>query len=80
MQVIANEAHNHKTVVIQAREKDGTIETREVEPYSTRIKGGNTLFYGYCLKKAGMRSWYVVNIIRAEPTGNSFNPRFPVEF
>lgn len=82
MNVIATEARAHRTIVLTARESDGSSETREVEPYSLRPGGKDRpelrLFY-YCLKKDGTRNTYLSNIISAEPTGRPFSPRWPVE-
>lgn len=66
-------------LAITAREADGSVETREIEPYSLRPgKTGLRLFY-WCLKKQGTRNTYVSNILNVDPTGNSFSPRWPVE-
>jgi predicted DNA-binding transcriptional regulator YafY len=82
MDVIATEARAHRTIVLTARESDGSSETREVEPYSLRPGAKDRpelrLFY-YCLKKDGTRNTYLSNIISAEPTGRPFSPRWPVE-
>jgi hypothetical protein len=77
--VITAEARAGRTVLLTAREADGSVETREIEPYSLRPgKNGPRLFY-FCLKKQGTRNTYVSNIVSAQPTGNSFSPRWPIE-
>lgn len=77
--VIREEARARRTVMLTAREAEGSVETREAEPYSLRPgKGGPRLSY-YCLKKHGTRNTYVSNIISVEATGHSFDPRWPVE-
>ena len=79
MEVIRTEARAHRTVLIDGCELDGTRETREVEPYSLRSgKHGMRLMF-WCLKHGGTRGLLVDNIVGAEPTGNSFAPRWPVE-
>jgi predicted DNA-binding transcriptional regulator YafY len=82
MDVIVAEAREQRTVSLTARELDGSVETREVEPYSLRPGGQDRpeprLFY-YCLEKDGTRNTYVSNIISAEPTGQSFTPRWDIE-
>ena len=79
MTIVATEARAHRTVVIHAREKDGTRETREIEPYSLRRgKNGRLLFF-WCLKRDAIRSLRVRSITRAEATGRNFEPRYPVE-
>jgi predicted DNA-binding transcriptional regulator YafY len=76
---ISNAGHNLHTIIITAREEDGSIETREAEPYSYRNKGGHDLFFCYDIEKDGTRSFRVENIISVEETENSFTPRWPVE-
>lgn len=77
--IIASAGRNLKTIIITAREEDGSIETREAEPYSYRIKGGHELFFCYDIIKQGTRSFVVSRIISVKETNNSFNPRWPVE-
>lgn len=47
MDAISFAGKNLKTIIITAREKDGTIETREAEPYSYRFEAGSRFFYCY---------------------------------
>ncbi len=77
--VIASAGKNLHTILIRAREEDGSIELREAEPYSYRIKGGYELFFCYDIAKCGTRSFVVSRIISVEETGRSFTPRWPVE-
>lgn len=77
--IIASAGCNLKTIIITAREEDGSVETREAEPYSYRFKGGHELFYCYDIVKGGIRSFIVSNIISVQETNNSFTPRWPVE-
>jgi predicted DNA-binding transcriptional regulator YafY len=80
LELIRSEARAGRTVLLTAREADGSVETREIEPYSLRPgKAGERLFY-YCLKRQGTRNTHVRAIVAAEPTGNGFVPRWPVEF
>jgi len=39
-ETIASAGRNHHTIILIAKEKDGSIETREAEPYSYRIEKG----------------------------------------
>jgi len=78
-QVIASAGKNLHTIIITAREEDGSVETREAEPYSYRFKGGHELFFCYDIAKQGTRSFVVARIISVEETANSFAPRWPVE-
>ena len=77
--IIASAGRNLHTIVITAREDDGSIETREAEPYSYRIKGKDEKFFCYDIRKDGIRNFHVSNIISVEETQNTFIPRWPVE-
>lgn len=77
--VIASAGRNLKTIIITAREEDGSVETREAEPYSYRFKGGHELFFCYDIDKNGIRSFVVSRIISVQETDNSFAPRWAVE-
>lgn len=76
---ISSAGRNLHTIILVAREKDGSVESREAEPYSYRSKGGNELFYCYDINKNGMRCFSINNIISVEETSNTFDPRFPIE-
>jgi len=76
---IASAGRNLHTIIITAREDNGTIETREAEPYSYRVKGGDEKFFCYDIKKNGIRNFHVSRIISVEETSNVFTPRWPVE-
>ena len=77
--VIAEEARANRTVIIEAREKDGSQEKREIEPYSIRPGEDEDRLMFYCLKREGTRSILLSNLLSAEPTGRGFEPRFDVE-
>lgn len=76
---IASAGRNLHTVIITAREDDGSIETREAEPYSYRITAGTEKFFCYDLAKGGTRNFHVHKIISVEETQNSCTPRWEVE-
>jgi predicted DNA-binding transcriptional regulator YafY len=78
-QVIASAGRNKHTIILKAREENGTIETREAEPYSYRFKNGHELFFCYDIAKKGTRSFLVQNIISVEETTNTFFPRWAIE-
>lgn len=78
-QIIASAGRNLHTIIIKAREDDGSIETREAEPYSYRVTGGTEKFFCYDIKKGGTRNFHVSKIISVEETTNSFTPRWDVE-
>jgi predicted DNA-binding transcriptional regulator YafY len=78
-QIIASAGRNRHTIILTAREKDGSIETREAEPYSYRNEKGREYFYCYDVHKRGTRKFLVSNIISVEETESTFVPRWPVE-
>ncbi len=78
-EAIASAGHNLHTVIITAREDDGSTETREAEPYSYRVTGDTEKFFCYDLVKGEIRNFHVHKIIAVEETQNSFTPRWPVE-
>jgi predicted DNA-binding transcriptional regulator YafY len=76
---IHSAGQNLHTIIITARELDGTTETREAEPYSYRTTGGTEKFFCYDINKGGTRNFLVSNIISVAETNNKFTPRWPVE-
>lgn len=76
---IASAGRNLHTIIITAREDDGSIETREAEPYSYRTTGGTEKFFCYDITKRGTRNFHMHKIISVEETVNSFAPRWDVE-
>lgn len=77
--IIHSAGKNLHTIMITAREKDGSVETREAEPYSYRVTAGTEKFFCYDIRKGGTRNLFVSNIISAEETNNSFQPRWAAE-
>lgn len=77
--LIRYEARAGRTVLIDAYEKDGSRETREIEAYSFRPGKTDMRLMFWCLKRNDMRSVLIHNIVTATATGRSFVPRFPVE-
>lgn len=69
----------HSTVIVEAYEKDGSREAREIEPYSLRPGRTAERLMFYCLKRDAWRSLLVPNIMRAEETGRPFTPRERIE-
>ena len=76
---IASAGRNLHTIIITAREANGSVETREAEPYSYRITGGTEKFYCYDINKQGTRNFEISRIISIEETNNGFAPRWKVE-
>lgn len=77
--VIHSAGRNLHTIIITAREKDGSIETREAEPYSYRITAGTEKLFCYDIQKQGTRNFLVSNILSVEETQHVFNPQWDVE-
>ena len=77
---IEQAGRERKILWIKASEADGTVEPREVEPYSFRPKGTKERFFCYCLLHNGTRNFKVKNIIEVRITEKTFVPRFEVEF
>lgn len=78
-ETIASAGRNLHTIIIMAREDDGSTETREAEPYSYRTTAGTEKFFCYDIVKGGTRNFHVHKIISVEETQNSYNPRWEVE-
>jgi len=76
---IASAGRNLHTIIITAREDNGTIESREAEPYSYRMTGGDEKFFCYDISKHGIRNFHVSKIISVEETSTTYTPRWPVE-
>lgn len=77
--VIASAGRSCHTIILVAKEEDGSVETREAEPYSYRFKNGHELFYCYDIAKQGTRSFAVSRIISVKETDQSFIPRWKIE-
>lgn len=77
--IIHKAGQNLHTIMITASEKDGSIETREAEPYSYRVTAGTEKFFCYDINKDGIRNVLLSNIISVEETQNSYAPRWDVE-
>ncbi|RTR40058.1 hypothetical protein EKG38_04825 [Shewanella canadensis] len=77
--VVHSAGTNLHTIMITAREKDGSVETREAEPYSYRVTAGTEKLFCYDIRKDGVRNLFISNIISVVETQNAFKPRWPVE-
>lgn len=78
-EIIHSAGQNLHTIIITAREKDGSIETREAEPYSYRVTAGTEKFFCYDVNKNGIRNLLLSNIVSVEETTNTYVPRWEVE-
>jgi predicted DNA-binding transcriptional regulator YafY len=68
-----------KTLWIRAYESNGSIEPREVEPYSFRPKGKTEKLSFHCLLHNGTRNFLVDKIIEVHITKKNYVPRYAVE-
>lgn len=64
---------------VKAREADGSIEPRVVEPYSFRPKGTHERFFFWCRLRNGTRNFRLENIIEVKLLDEKYLPRFEVE-
>ena len=82
MDRIQEAGQRKKVIWLEATEKDGSVEPREVEPYSFRDRGkdGSLLFFGWDIQKDQIRAFRVDRILNVSILDKSFRPRFPVEF
>jgi predicted DNA-binding transcriptional regulator YafY len=65
-----------RTVTITYMDAKGETSTRETEPYE--IKDG--AYYGYCLMRQQIRRFNLTNIMSAQMTNTTYNPRWEVKF
>jgi predicted DNA-binding transcriptional regulator YafY len=79
LDVITRESRANRTVVVDAYERDGSRESREIEAYSLRSGKDDDRLMFFCLKRDEWRSLLVRNIVSAAPTGATFVPRSAVE-
>lgn len=77
---IARAGRERRILWVKARESDGTIDPREVEPYSFRPIGSTERFFFYCLLHNGTRNFKLDNIIEVRITDKTFVARYDVEF
>jgi len=80
VETIRQAGRMRRTLWIRAHESDGSIEPREVEPYSFRPKGTTERFYFHCLLHNGTRNFLVDRILEVRITDSSFVPRYEIEF
>lgn len=78
VQILSNAGKNFHTVMLTAKNKRGTTDTTEVEPYVFRLKDGNELLYCYDLKEEDLKILSASNIVSIEETENRFSPKYPV--
>ena len=79
VETIRDAGRLHRTLWIRAYEEDGSVEPREVEPYSFRPKGTTEKFFFHCLLHGGTRNFLVDRIIEVRMTDNEFVPRWEIE-
>lgn len=64
LETIIQAGRERKLLWMRAREKDGSVEERIVEPYSFRPQGTYERFYCYDVRKQGTRQFYLYNTWR----------------
>lgn len=74
MKQIIKGATDLHCVAIRYRDKSMEVTERVVEPYE--IKDGK--LFAYCHLKQGIRAFFILNILAAIETNESYNPKFPV--
>ena len=81
IRVIKHAGQKNRLLWLEAREEDGSMEPRVVEPYSfrNRGKGGNLLFFAWDARKNAIRGFRVDRIKNVTELEETFRPRFPVE-
>lgn len=80
IQTIIAAGQARKLLWIVAREADGSVEPRAVEPYSFRPVGTYQRFYFWCRLHNGTRNFKLHNIIEVKILDEEYTPRFAVEF
>ena len=79
-EAVAAAGRNLKTVMITSVTDDGSMETREAEPYFIRKKGCQEFIFCYDLSYRVAKSFVVSRIISVQETSNVFEPRWTIEF
>ena len=77
--VIREAARARRAVVIDAYDERGARERRRIEPYSVRVYADGARLFFFCLKRGGIRSVLLPDIVAARVTRCSFEPRRPIE-
>lgn len=75
--VLRQAAAARHTVIIDYVSSEGETKIYEVQPYSYRNEGRK--FFGYDLLAKSIKGFKTEEIIRAEETTKSFEPKWPVE-
>lgn len=78
-QTISSAESNRHAIILTAKGKDDSIETREAETYSYQTKNYQEYFYCYNIDKQGTKKFLVSNILSVEETNHTFSPRWPIE-
>ena len=57
----------------------GVVTFRTIEPYKLTAKNGLITLYGFCLEKAGIRTFTFTNMCNLKLQASAFEPRWPIE-
>lgn len=77
---IVSAGRNLNTVIITTLEEDGSMVSREIEPYGYRHVGNNDVFICYDILSQRNRSFSLSKIISAHKTSNAYEPRIEIDF
>lgn len=72
---LVSAADNLSTINITYIDRGGNVTNREIEPYEIK----NNKFWGYDIKKDGIRQFNLERIMDVKSSGKSFSPRFPLK-
>ena len=78
-EIIQTAGETLHTIMITARETDGSVATREAEPYSYLITAGKEKLFCYDICKGEIRNIFFTNIVAVQQTENTYTPRWDVE-
>lgn len=78
--ILKEAAQQTKVVTLEYQPSDEEKSKQYiVEPYSYRQQGDKFYFYGYDQVGKSIKAFNVKNILRVNPLGRTFKPRWPVE-
>jgi hypothetical protein len=72
---ISSAGRNLNTVIITTVGDDGSMDSKEIEPYAYSCKGNSEVFFCYDIANRVVRSYLLSKIISAQETRNSYTPR-----
>ncbi len=76
---ILSAGRNRNTVIITTLEEDGSMDSREIEPYGYRLIGNNDVFFCYDIVSQKNKCFTLSKIISAHKTSNAYDPRIEID-